>query len=267
MMERAVEYGLSCRRHTIMYNHIHIDEKSRRGHDYVSILYADDGTVLEVVGGRKREDAKKLINKALNPIQQANVLTLTIDMWDNFRDAALELMPQIRICHDPYHLVGHLQDAVDSVRRREVKGNDILKRSRFLFLKDQENLTAKEQIRFDSIVKTNLEVANAWRIKEEFRDIVKAKSEHAQMFILYLMWRQRAKAAHIPEITKVIDMFDRHERGILNALKLDKSNGRAERMNGSIQELKTIGRGYRDVERFRIAILFFHGGLKLHRDL
>jgi transposase len=247
--------------------HIHIDEKSRRGHDYVSIIYADDGTVLEVVGGRKREDAKRLINKALNPIQQANVLTLTIDMWDNFRDAALELMPQVRICHDPYHLVGHLQDAVDSVRRREVKGNDILKRSRFLFLKDLENLTAKEQIRFDFIVKTNLEVANAWRIKEEFRDIVKAKSEHAQMFILYLIWRQRAKAAHIPEITKVIDMFDRHERGILNALKLDKSNGRAERMNGSIQELKTIGRGYRDVERFRIAILFFHGGLKLHRDL
>lgn len=267
VMERAVEYGLSRRRHTIMYSHIHIDEKSRRGHDYVSIIYADDGTVLEVVGGRKREDAKRLINKALNPIQQANVLTLTIDMWDNFRDAALELMPQVRICHDPYHLVGHLQDAVDSVRRCEVKGNDILKRSRFLFLKDQENLTAKEQIRFDSIVKTNLEVANAWRIKEEFRDIVKAKSEHARMFILYLMWRQRAKAANIPEITKVIDMFDRHERGILNALKLDKSNGRAERMNGSIQELKTIGRGYRDVERFRIAILFFHGGLKLHRDL
>ena len=267
VMERAVEYGLAHRRHTVMYNHIHIDEKSHRGHSYASILYADDGTVLEVEEGRKREDAKRLINKALNPIQQANVLTLTIDMWDNFKDAALELMPQIRICHDPYHLVGHLQKAVDSVRKREVKGNAILKRSKYLFLKDQSNLTDREQIRFDAIVKTNLAVANAWRIKEEFRDIVKAKSEHAQMFILYLMWRQRAKAAHIPEIDKVIEMFDRHERGILNALKLSKSNGRAERMNGSIQELKTIGRGYRDVDRFRIAILFFHGGLKLHRDL
>ena len=37
-------------------------------------------------------------------------------------------------------------------------------------------------------------------------------------------------------------------------------------MNGSIQELQTVGRGYRDVERFRIAVLFFYGGLTLHKD-
>ncbi len=72
--------------------------------------------------------------------------------------------------------------------------------------------------------------------------------------------------ADIPEITKVVEMFDRHERGVLNALYMERSNGKAERMNGSIQELQTVGRGYRDVERFRIAVLFFHGGLALHKD-
>lgn len=61
-------------------------------------------------------------------------------------------------------------------------------------------------------------------------------------------------------------MFGRHEKGIINAIVTGRNNGRAERMNGSIQELKTIGRGYKDVNRFRIAILFFHGGLVLHKD-
>lgn len=59
---------------------------------------------------------------------------------------------------------------------------------------------------------------------------------------------------------------ERHEKGIINAFVTGRNNGRAERLNGSIQELKTIGRGYKDVNRFRIAILFFHGGLVLHKD-
>ena len=70
----------------------------------------------------------------------------------------------------------------------------------------------------------------------------------------------------IPEIDKVLGMFAMHSTGILNALRTGKNNGKAERLNGSIQELKTIGRGYKDAEHFRTAILFFHGGLVLHRD-
>ena len=239
VMERAVEFGL---------------------------LHRSDGTVLEVVGGRKKEDAKALICKALNPIQRANVLTASIDMWDPFRDAVKDLMPLAVICHDKFHLVKHLNAAVDAVRRREVKSNEYLKRTRYLFLKDTARLTDKQQIKFDAIVNANYEVSRAWRIKEDFRDIVKGKLDRAEAFTLYMMWRQRALAANIPEITKVLEMFDRHQKGIINALCMGRNNGKAERMNGSIQELQTVGRGYRDVERFRIAVLFFYGGLTLHKD-
>ena len=236
------------------------------GRDFASILYDDDGTVLEVVGGRNKEDAKALICKALNPIQRANVLTASIDMWDPFRDAVKELMPLAAICHDKFHLVKHLNAAVDAVRRREVKSNEYLKRTRYLFLKDTARLTDKQQIKFDAIVNANYEVSRAWRIKEDFRDIIKGKLDRAEAFTLYMMWRQRALAANIPEITKVIEMFDRHQKGIINALCMGRNNGKAERMNGSIQELQTVGRGYRDVERFRIAVLFFYGDLTLHKD-
>jgi transposase len=49
----------------------------------------------------------------------------------------------------------------------------------------------------------------------------------------------------------------------INTLTTGANNARAERLNGSIQELKTIGRGYRNTENFRIAILFFHGDLDM----
>ncbi|MFR9617222.1 MAG: transposase, partial [Rikenellaceae bacterium] len=67
----------------------------------------------------------------------------------------------------------------------------------------------------------------------------------------------------IPEIDEVVDMFERHQNGIINAIQTGANNARAERLNGSIQELKSIGRGYRKVENFRVAILFFLGNLEM----
>ena len=58
-------------------------------------------------------------------------------------------------------------------------------------------------------------------------------------------------------------MFERHSIGIANALCHDDSNAYAERMNGSIQELKTIAKGFKNIADFRIAILFHYGGLNL----
>ena len=80
---------------------------------------------------------------------------------------------------------------------------------------------------------------------------------------MYAYWRMDARHAKIKEIDEVVEMFDRHQKGIVNAIQTGANNARAERINGSIQEIKTIGRGYRKTENFRIAILFFHGDLNM----
>ena len=77
------------------------------------------------------------------------------------------------------------------------------------------------------------------------------------------MWKQNAKRANIKEIDEVVELFERHEKGIINAIKTGANNARAERLNGAIQEIKSIGRGYRSAENIRIAILFFHGNLDM----
>jgi transposase len=98
--------------------------------------------------------------------------------------------------------------------------------------------------------------------------------------LIYNYWKQNALNAQIKEITEVVEMFDRHKTGIINAIETGantctactvpstrvyevRGNARAERLNGSIHELKIIGRGYRNTENFRIAILFFHGNLDM----
>ena len=62
---------------------------------------------------------------------------------------------------------------------------------------------------------------------------------------------------------KVAKMFNNHIAGVCHALVSKYSNAMAERLNGKIQQIKTIARGYKTFENFRIAILFFHGGLSL----
>jgi len=76
-----------------------------------------------------------------------------------------------------------------------------------------------------------------------------------------MRWRRHAINCNIPEITAVVEMFDRHMKGIINAIECGSTNARAERINGAIQELKTIGRGYANPQNFINAILFFHGDL------
>lgn len=266
-MERSVEFGLAHRSTIAGYPHLCMDEKSVHGRDFATILYTDSGMVLDVIDGRKQIDAETLISNTLSSIQRDNVLTVSIDMWEGFINATNKKLPNARICHDKFHLVKYLNKAVDDVRRREVKQHQELKRSRYLFLKDQMNLTDKQHIRFEAITKANYEVSRAWRIKEDFRDIIKERIiDRAEVFSLFHIWLNTARNSQIPEIIKVAEMFARHLHGIVNALSLGYNNGKAERMNGAIQEIQTIGRGYKDVEHFRTAILFFHGGLTLHKD-
>ena len=266
VMERSVEYGLSVRSRIMIYRHLCIDEKARSKREYVTILSdGDTGFVIDVAEGRAEENAKRLIEKNLSPIQRAGVRTISMDMWQAFINVAKKLFPNAKICHDPYHLVQHLNKAVDKVRIREVKTQNELKNTKYLFLKDRASFTDKQQIKFEAISKANYEVSRAWRIKENFRDIIRTANRE-EAFTLYTMWFIESTRAHIPEIGKVLDMFASHSTGILNALRTGKNNGKAERLNGSIQELKTIGRGYKDAEHFRTAILFFHGGLVLHRS-
>jgi len=263
-MQRAVDLGLSRRNSDDRYYYLSIDEKAvQKGHEYISILSDEQtGVVLEVIDGRGDDSVDELCQTALTEEQRNEVRTVCTDMWQPYIKGAKTYFPNALHCHDNYHLVGYLNKAVDKCRRREVKQNEELKNTKYIFLKDKMNLTDEQYFKFESIRKANYEVSRAWQVKENFRDISFRQSPESAL-TLYRMWRQNAVKVNIKEINQVIETFDRHQKGIINAITTGANNARAERLNGSIQELKTIGRGYRNTENFRIAILFFHGDLDM----
>ena len=265
IMYNAVERGLSRRNNIGKIKHISIDEKSfKRGHDYVTVLSSPEtGAVLNVSHGRKKSDVKKVINETFTEEQKENIVTVSTDMWEAYIKTVKEELPKAKLCHDKFHLVKYLNAAVDIVRRKETKTQEELKHSRYIWLKDQANLTEKQRLKFEAINNVNYETARAWKIKENFRDITFNQSQQ-EAFILFCRWFQDAKNSKINPVVKVAEMFDRHFPAIVNAMSLNKNNAMAERLNGKIQEIKLSAKGYRTFENFRAAILFYHGKLYLY---
>lgn len=267
IIHNSTKRGLARRNlSAIEFKNLSIDEKSfKKGHNYVSVLSSPYGAnVIDVVEGRTKQSVRDLLDKSLTKEQQKNIRTISMDMWKAYMSVTKEKLPNASIVHDRFHLVKYLNTAIDKVRRREVKTNEELKNSRYALLKNKENLTEKQRIKFEAIKQANYEVSKAWQIRENFRDLFQKETNYIDAFYLFTKWMRDASLRHIKEVTKVVEMFKNHLPGVVNALILRFSNAMAERLNGKIQEIKTVGRGYRTFENFRSAILFFHGGLNLY---
>jgi len=267
IIHRCTERGLSRRDKSFFrFEHISIDEKSfHKGHKYVTVLsHPISGVVLDIAENRDSSATKKLLTEVFTEPQRELINSVSVDMWKPYLNTVKSELPNAELVHDRFHLVKYLNESIDKVRRREVENNEVLKMSRYALLKNQENLTDKQKEKFDLIKDSNLHVAKAWHIKENFKSLFDITHNDTDARDMIKTWAKDAISQGISEVNKVVNMFTRHLNGIANALISSFSNAMAERLNGKIQEVKLCGRGYRRFENFRSAILFFHGNLELY---
>jgi len=123
----------------------------------------------------------------------------------------------------------YLNKAIDEVRRRKVKQHDELKNTRYALLKNPENLTEKQRIKFEAITGANYEVRKAWQVRENFKDLFSCGKLLA--WTLYNKRTADSKRRKIKEIDKVVETFNNHISGVVNALIMNLSNAMAERLN------------------------------------
>lgn len=265
IMHNATLRGLKRRDTNQVYKELSLDEKSfQKGHNYVTVLSnPEKGIVLDVVKDRTKEATKILLNNALTEHQKSKVEIISLDMWKAFNTVVDEVFPKAKKVHDRFHLIKYLNEAIDNVRKREVKKNDVLINSRYSFLKNTANLTPKQHFKFEEVLRANTQVGYVWGLKESFKSLFGC-NDYQEAFKRFSDWNDFVKWEAIPELTKVAIMFCNHINGVCNALIETTSNAMAERLNGKIQIIKTIGRGYRKFLNFRSAILFFNGGLNLY---
>lgn len=277
ILERAVKRGKSRKQQTPL-KRFGIDEKSfAKRHNYVTLVVrleeGDDAATVEHVGdGRSAESLDGFWN-GRSPEQLKEMEAVALDMWEPYIKSVRDHLPQAdqAMVFDRFHLVGHMVDAVDQVRRKEHRefqemGFDLLKGTKYWWLYNEENLPAEMAPEFQVLKSTNLKVGRAWSLKETLRGLWDCRSvKSAREF--FGRWYSWAIRSRLPPVKEVARMFKRHLDNIVTYIRHRITNAAAEGLNSKIQELKKRAYGFRNREHFKNAILFHCGGLDLYPEL
>lgn len=269
IMKKAVKLGLS-RRKKLDIEYIGIDEKSMtKGHSYMTVVTdLKRGMILDIVEKRTKKVTKEVLENIKNTHNLLPLKAVSIDMWEAFMNATTETFPDADIVHDRFHIMKYLNDAVNKTRISEnkeltKKEDDTLKKTKYLFLKNEENMTKTQVSRFEKLKELTLETSQAWRIKENFKGFFSCNYVNEAKIYLS-QWLLDVKESSIKKMKKVAEMFGRHTSGLISYAKHKISNGIAENINGQIQRIKTVGRGFRKFENYKNAILFYLGKLDMN---
>jgi transposase len=268
IMKKAVNRGLN-RRSEANLEYLGIDEKSmKKGHNYMTILYdLQQGTVLDAIAGRKEESAIKVMQAVKESNNCDSLKAISMDMWKAYLNSSKVVFPTVDIVHDKFHLMKYLNEGVDKTRRKEAAklkkvADSSLKHTKYLFLKNKENMTAKQSLRFEEVKSMNLETCKAWVMKENFKEFFNCTTINNGKFF-FNSWFHDVQESGLKYMIEVSNMIVRHWNGIISYLRHRITNSLSENINGRIQQIKTIARGFRAFENYRIAILFYLGNLDM----
>jgi transposase len=236
-----------------------VDETAAaRGQDYVSVFMdADAHRVLFATAGRDGDTVKRFAGdlKAHGGYPEA-VGNVTCDMSPAFISGIAAHLSNADITFDRFHIMKKLGEAVDAVRRDEAKDRPlILKRTRWLWLTNRQNLSPGQQRQLVWLTRPSLQLATAraHRWREDFQGFYDQPADQAEAYLS--RWCAGAMRSRLQPIKDFVAMAKRHWNGILAWHQTHLTTGLLEGTNSLIQAAKARARGYRNKE-YMITIIY-----------
>jgi transposase len=238
-----------------------VDEtSSQKGHKYVSVfidmdtketVYATEGKDAGTIAAFSEELPKHNGNTA-------NITALSMDMSVSFISGAKKHFPSATITFDKFHVVKQLNEAIDEIRRTEQKSNPVLKGSRYIWLKNPDNLTEGQKKNLSTLAKENKKLSRAYQMKLTFQDIYRTVTDYETADFAIKKWLQWAVRSRLGPIKCFARMVKSHYTGILQYFKTRLTAGVSEGANSRIQEIKRRAKGFRNINNF-ISMIYLEG--------
>jgi len=244
---------------------IGIDEVSiRKGHTYRIVVSDLERQRPIWFGGKDRsEESMDEFYKWLGPKRCKGIRLAVMDMWKAFRNSTLKKdhAPQADILFDKFHVMRHLGEALDKVRKSEyarLTGKDrrFIKGQKYTLLSRHENLQRDGRRSLKLLLKANKRLNTAYVLKESFDQLWSYNTEGwARRF--FENWRDALKWQRLPSYQKFAKMIDRHWRGIAAYCKQENkvALGFVEGFNNKVRVIQRRAYGLRDEEYLRLKIL------------
>ena len=243
---------------------IGIDEISiRKGHNYrVVVSDLERRRPLWVGGeGRKEVDLAQFFT-ALGVAKTRRIELAVMDMWKPFRNSLIRNAPQARIVFDKFHIMRHLADALDEVRRseyRRLKGKDraYIKGQRYTLLSNRENLSLKGREALQKLLAANKRLNTAYLLKESFGQLWDYRTQRGAA-AFFERWKDSLKRQRLePYRSRFAKLVEKHWDGIASYCHPENkvSLGLVEGLNNKIRVLQRRVYGYRDEEYLKLKII------------
>ena len=244
---------------------IGIDEISiRKGHTYRIVASDLERRRPIWFGGKDRsEESMDAFYTQLGPAKSRRIRLAVMDMWKAFRTSTLkpEHAPQAAILFDKFHVLRHLGEALDKVRKLEYhrltgKNRCFIKGQKYTLLSHRENLTTDGRRSLRLLLKANRRLNTAYLLKEAFGQLWDYEREGwARRF--FENWRDSLKWQRLKPYEKFAEMVDRHWDGL--AAYCNPENkvalGFVEGLNNKIRVIQRRSYGLRDEQYLRLKVL------------
>ncbi len=242
---------------------IGIDEISiKKRHTYRIVVSDLDRKRPIWFGGEDRSEASMSQFYAwLGEKKSRRVRLALMDMWKPFRNATQAHAPQAAILFDKFHVMRHLGEALDKVRKSEyarLSGGDrrFIKGQKYTLLSNAENLSLEGRQSLKLLLTANKRLNTAYLLKESFGQLWNYRSEAwARRF--FENWRAALKWQRLTPYEKFAQMIERHWDGIAAYCQPENkvSLGFVEGLNNKIRVLQRRSYGLRDEDYLRLKIL------------
>ena len=244
---------------------IAIDETAaRRGHNYITLFAdIDQARVLFATEGKDAETVAAFAGDlAAHGGDPEAIDEVCIDMSPAFIKGVAENLPNAAVTFDKFHAVKIVNDAVDQVRRSEQKHQNVLKGTRYIWLRNPDNLSERQRATLDSLPTHHLKTARAYQMRLAFQELYRQDSpqQAAQYLKRWYFWVTHSRLSPMIDAAYTIK---RHWNGILRWFDSKIANGLIEGINSLVQAAKAKARGYRSVRNLKAIVYLLAGKLDL----
>ena len=244
VMERAVARGLNAKKRRVI-SLLGVDEKSfAKRHRYVTLVCDLKRGTVEYIAADRKKTSLDAYYLSLTKKQLAGIQATAMDMWDPFIAATVDHVPggRHKIVFDRYHIMAHMNKAVDQIRRGEHRrlqdqGDDTLKGTKYLWLFAEENIPEKKAEDFEWLRTLHLKTGRGWAIKEALRHLWDYQRK-GWALAYWKDWYFWATHSRLKPVVKVAKMIHGHLDNVLTYFDHRITNATSEGLNSKIQTVK-----------------------------
>jgi transposase len=249
LMERAVERGQQRKKRRVI-PYLGVDEKAvARRHQYVTLVCDLNRGTVEYLAENREKTSLDAYYASLSKKQLAGIQGVAMDMWEPHILSTVAHVPggKEKIVFDRFHIMQHMNEAVDAVRKEENRllledDIDMLKGTKYLWLFAEENTPENIAKRFGWIRESNLKTARAWAIKESLRGLWSYQRKGwAELY--WKEWYFWATHSRLKPVKKVARMIRNHLENVLTYFDHRITNAVSEGLNSKIQTVKKTPTG------------------------